>query len=73
MIDLKETLDELYAQIYRVCDDEGSDDALCLLDDVCAQYGAEDISDRYFADEPLTDAEATQLLKVLQIVLDEIS
>jgi hypothetical protein len=73
MIDLKETLDELYAQIYRVCDDEGSDDVLCLLDDMCAQYGAEDISDRYFADELLTDAEATQLLKVFQIVLDEIS
>jgi hypothetical protein len=40
---------------------------------MCAQYGAEDISDRYFADELLTDVEATQLLKVFQIVLDEIS
>ena len=73
MSELKETLDELYAQIYRVCDNEGSDDVLCLLDDVCAQNGVEDISERYFADEELTDEEATQLLAVLQIVLDEIS
>jgi len=73
MIDLKETLDELYAQIYRVCDDEGSDDVLCLLDDVCAQYGAEDISERYFDDEELTEEEAMRLLEVFQIVLDEIS
>lgn len=73
MKNLKEKLKDLYSQIYSVCDDEGSDDVLCLLDDICAQFDVEDISERYFADEELTEEEATRLLEVFQIVLDEIS
>jgi len=73
MENLKEKLEDLYSQIYDVCDDECSDDVLCLLDDICAQEGVEDISERYFADEELTEEEATRLLEVFQIVLDEIS
>jgi len=34
MENLKEQLEDLYSQIYSVCDEEGSDDVLCLLDDV---------------------------------------
>jgi hypothetical protein len=73
MTNLKEQLEDMYSQIYSVCDDEGSDDVLCLLDDVCVQYDVEDISERYFDDEELTEEEATKLLKVFQLVLDEIS
>jgi hypothetical protein len=73
MENLKEQLEDLYSQIYSVCDDEGSDDVLCLLDDICAQHDVEDISERYFDDEELTEEEATWLLEVFQIVLDEIS
>jgi hypothetical protein len=73
MTNLKEQLEDMYSQIYSICDDEGSDDVLCLLDDVCVQYDVEDISERYFDDEELTEEEATKLLKVFQIVLDEIS
>ena len=73
MKNLKEKLEDLYSQIYSVCDDGGSDDVLCLLDDICAQFDVEDISERYFADEELTEEEATRLLEVFQIVLDEIS
>jgi hypothetical protein len=73
MTNFKEQLEDMYSQIYSVCDDEGSDDVLCLLDDVCVQYDVEDISERYFDDEELTEEEATKLLKVFQIVLDEIS
>jgi hypothetical protein len=73
MTNLKEQLEDMYSQIYSICDDEGSDDVLCLLDDVCVQYDVEDISERYFDDEELTEEEATKLLKVFQLVLDEIS
>ena len=73
MKNLKEKLEDLYSQIYSVCDDECSDDVLCLLDDICAQFDVEDISERYFADEELTEEEAPRLLEVFQIVLDEIS
>ena len=73
MENLKEQLDDLYSQIYSVCDDEGSDDVLCLLDDVCEQYEVEDIVSRYFDEEQLTEDEATRLLEVFEIVLDEIS
>ena len=73
MENLKEQLDDLYSQIYSVCDDEGSDDVLCLLDDVCEQYEVEDIASRYFDEEQLTEDEATRLLEVFEIVLDEIS
>jgi len=73
MENLKEQLDNLYSQIYSVCDDEGSDDVLCLLDDVCEQYEVEDIASRYFDEEQLTEDEATRLLEVFEIVLDEIS
>jgi hypothetical protein len=73
MENLKEQLEDLYSQIYSVCDDEGSDDVLCLLDDICAQFDVEDISERYFADEELTEDEAVLLLEVFQNVLDEIS
>ena len=73
MKNLKEQLDDVYSQIYSVCDDEGSDDVLCLLDDVCVQYDVADISCHYFDDGELTDEEATRLLEVFQIVLDEIS
>ena len=47
MKNLKEQLDDVYSQIYSVCDDEGSDDVLCLLDDVCVQYDVADISCYY--------------------------
>ena len=70
---LIEKLEDLYSQIYSVCDDEGSDDVLCLLDDVCEQYKVEDIASRYFDEEQLTADEATRLLEVFEIVLDEIS
>jgi hypothetical protein len=73
MTNLKEQLEDMYSQIYSVCDDEGSDDVLCLLDDICAQHDVEDISSRYFDDVELTEEEATKLLKVFQLVLDEIS
>jgi uncharacterized protein YerC len=73
MENLKEQLDDLYSQIYSVCDDEGSDDVLCLLDDVCEQYEVEDIASRYFDEEQLTEDEAIRLLGVFEIVLDEIS
>jgi hypothetical protein len=73
MENLKEQLVDLYSQIYSVCDEEGSDDVLCLLDDVCAQYEVEDIASRYFDEEQLTEEEATRLLEVFEIVLDEIS
>jgi len=73
MKNLKDQLDELYAEIYSVCDDEGNDDVLNLLDDVCEREGVEEISDRYFDDAQLTDEEATRLLEVFEIVLDEIS
>ena len=73
MKNFKEQLDDVYSQIYSVCDDEGSDDVLCLLDDVCVQYDVADISCHYFDDGELTDEEATRLLEVFQIVLDEIS
>jgi HEPN domain-containing protein len=73
MENLKEQLEDLYSQIYSVCDEEGSDDVLCLLDDVCAQYEVEDIASCYFNDEQLTEEEATRLLEVFEIVLDEIS
>tara|TARA_R110000868_G_scaffold411166_1_gene702064 strand:- start:516 stop:737 length:222 start_codon:yes stop_codon:yes gene_type:complete len=73
MKNLKEQLEDVYSQIYSVCDDEGSDDVLSLLDDVCVQYDVEDISCHYFDDGELTDEEATRLLEVFQIVLDEIS
>jgi uncharacterized protein YerC len=73
MENFKEQLDDLYSQIYSVCDDEGSDDVLCLLDDVCEQYEVEDIASRYFDEEQLTEDEATRLLEVFEIVLDEIS
>ena len=73
MTNLKEQLEDMYSQIYSICDDEGSDDVLCLLDDVCVQYDVENISSKYFDDEELTEEEATRLLKVFQIVLDEIS
>jgi uncharacterized protein YerC len=73
MENLKEQLEDLYSQIYSVCDEEGSDDVLCLLDDVCAQYEVEDIASRYFDEEQLTEEEATRLLEVFEIVLDEIS
>jgi hypothetical protein len=62
MENLKEKLEDLYSQIYDVCDDEGSDDVLCLLDDICAQEGVEDISERYFADEELTEEEKRRRL-----------
>jgi hypothetical protein len=73
MKNLKEQLEDLYSQIYSVCDEEGSDDVLCLLDDVCEQYEVEDISSRYFEEEQLTEEEAIRLLEVFEIVLDEIS
>jgi hypothetical protein len=73
MENLKEQLEDLYLQIYSICDEEGSDDVLCLLDDICAQFDVEDISERYFADEELTEDEAVLLLEVFQNVLDEIS
>ena len=73
MENLKEQLEDLYSQIQSVCDEEGSDDVLCLLDDVCAQYEVEDIASRYFDEEQLTEEEATRLLEVFEIVLDEIS
>jgi hypothetical protein len=73
MENLFEKLVDLYSQIYSVCDEEGSDDVLCLLDDVCAQYEVEDIASRYFDEEQLTEEEATRLLEVFEIVLDEIS
>jgi hypothetical protein len=73
MTNLKEQLEDMYSQIYSICDDEGSDDVLCLLDDVCVQYDVVDISSKYFEDEELTEEEATRLLKVFQLVLDEIS
>jgi hypothetical protein len=73
MENLKTQLEDMYSQIYSVCDDEGSDDVLCLLDDMCVQYDVEDISSRYFDDVELTEEEATRLLEVFQIVLDEIS
>jgi hypothetical protein len=73
MENLKEQLEDLYSQIYSVCDEEGSDDVLCLLDDVCAHYEVEDIASRYFDGEQLTEDEATRLLEVFEIVLDEIS
>ena len=63
----------MYSKIYSVCDDEGSDDVLDLLNDVCEQEGVEEISERYFDDAQLTDEEATRLLEVFEIVLDEIS
>jgi len=73
MKNLKDQLDEMYSQIYTVCDDEGSDEVLCLLDDVCESEGVQEIAERYFEEEELTEDEATQLLEVFQIVLDEIS
>jgi hypothetical protein len=73
MKNLKDQLDEMYSKIYSVCDDEGSDDVLDLLNDVCEQGGVEEISERYFDDAQLTDEEATRLLEVFEIVLDEIS
>ena len=73
MENLKEQLEDLYSQIYSVCDEEGSDDVLCLLDDVCEQYEVEDIASRYFDEEQLTEDEAARLLEVFEIVLDEIS
>ena len=73
MKNLKDQLDEMYSKIYSVCDDEGSDDVLDLLNDVCAQEGVDEISERYFDDAQLTDEEATRLLEVFEIVLDEIS
>jgi len=73
MKNLKDQLDEMYSKIYSVCDDEGSDDVLDLLDNVREQEEVEEISDRYFDDAQLTDEEATRLLEVFEIVLDEIS
>ena len=73
MENLKEKLDDLYSQIYSVCDDEGSDDVLCVLDDTCAHYDVEDIATRYFDEDKLTTDEAIQLIEVFEIVLDEIS
>ena len=74
MKNLKEQLEDMYSQIYSICDDEGSDDVLCLLDDVCVQYDVVDISSKYFEeDEELTEEEATRFLELLQIVLAEIS
>ena len=73
MKNLKEQLEDMYSQIYSICDDEGSDDVLCLLDDTCVQYDAVDISSKYFDDEELTEEEATRLLEVFQNVLAEIS
>ena len=74
MKNLKEQLEDMYSQIYSICDDEGSDDVLCLLDDVCVQYDVVEISSKYFEeDEELTEEEATRFLEVLQIVLAEIS
>ena len=69
---LIEQLDELYGRIYAVCDDEGSDDVLCLLDDVCAREGLEDVSSRYFNEDPLTNEEALALIEAFEIVLSEI-
>ena len=69
---LKEQLEDLYGRIYAVCDDEGSDDALCLLDDVCEREGLEDVSSRYFNEEDLTDEEALALIEAFDIVLGEI-
>jgi hypothetical protein len=73
MENLKEQLQDLYSQIYSICDEEGSDDVLFLLDAVCAQYEVEDIASRYFDEEQLTEDEAGRLLEVFEIVLDEIS
>ena len=69
---LIEQLDELYGRIYAVCDDEGSDDVLCLLDDVCEQEGLEDVSSRYFNEDLLTNEEALALIEAFEIVLSEI-
>jgi hypothetical protein len=73
MENLKEQLEDLYLQIYSICDEEGSDDVLVLLDAICAQYEVEDIASRYFDEEQLTEDEASRLLEVFEIVLDEIS
>ena len=73
MTNLKDQLDEMYSQIYSVCDDEGSDDVLDLLDEVCESEGVEEIAERYFDEAQLTVDEASRLLEVFKIVLDEIS
>ena len=73
MTNLKDQLDEMYSQIYSVCDDEGSDDVLELLDVVCESEGVYEIAERYFDEAELTVDEASRLLEVFKIVLDEIS
>ena len=68
---LIEQLDEMYGRIYTICDDEGSDDILCSLDDVCAREDLEDVSSRYFNEDPLTNEEALALIEAFEIVLSE--